>query len=125
MWVNSVPDANIYRKFYDYDENGELKQVREYRDGVFVQSDEMLKKDDSFPYIGIWKTDCSNDFGYTVDKSDKEMYSLMFCGPGGCMEEEFWLKTTLENDKDFRIIDKDTFEMHAEGKFIQLHRCSS
>jgi hypothetical protein len=124
MWVNNIPDGNIYRKFYDYDENEELINIREYKDGKFVQSDALLIKDDDYPLMGVWKSDCANDFGLTIDKSDNRRYSLMFCGPSGCMPEEFWLKSTIVNDERFKVIDADHFEMISEGQVIPYRRCS-
>ncbi len=129
-----------------YDENGDLATEQVFTNGVLSKTktvkggqivDEQIAKmtsynthtaftkDEEYPYIGLWKSDCSSNFGMTINKAENGLYSLMFCGPGGCMDEKFWLKTTFENDKKFKIIDKDTFKMHSEGLFIQYHRCSS
>ena len=37
MWVNNVPDGNIYRKFYKYYTNGQLKEVYAYENKKLIE----------------------------------------------------------------------------------------
>lgn len=44
-----------------------------------------IQYDPAYPYIGFWKTDCSESFGLVVEKANEGMYFVRFCGPGGCV----------------------------------------
>lgn len=40
---------------------------------------------------GVWKADCDHNFGVQIDKvPNSEVYSLNFCGPGGCSNDGQW-----------------------------------
>jgi hypothetical protein len=63
------------------------------------------------PYIGFWKDNSYEQFGVAIADAGSNMYSVSFCGPGGCFEPGTWApNTTITNDSRYRIINDDTIE---------------
>lgn len=81
----------------------------------------------SHPYAGFWKEPgCADDFGLAISPAGPGMYSVSFCGPGGC----FWPgtyrpDTSLVGDPNYRILDNDTIETRLiDGQtFSKSVRC--
>jgi hypothetical protein len=56
-------------------------------------------------YSGFWKGDCTNNFGIQIKPTGNELYSVSFCGPGGCSEPGEWTPNTrIEGDPKYKII---------------------
>jgi hypothetical protein len=71
------------------------------------------------PFVGFWKENRHEQFGVAIDDAGNGLYSISFCGPGGCFEPTQWRKnTTIVNDPSYRVIDKDTIE------FVSGHESS-
>jgi hypothetical protein len=69
------------------------------------------------PFIGFWKVNKHQQFGVAIADAGKGMYSISFCGPGGCFEPGEWTpNTTIVNDSHYRIIDENTIE------FVETNR---
>ena len=67
-----------------------------------------------FPYAGFWKpNDCTSDFGLAISPAGSAgLYSVSFCGPGGCFEPgSYRPDTTLTNDEKYWVIDSNTIEV--------------
>jgi hypothetical protein len=63
------------------------------------------------PFIGFWKGNSYEQFGVAIADAGKDLYSVSFCGPGGCFEPGTWApNTTIINDPHYRIINSDTIE---------------
>jgi hypothetical protein len=63
------------------------------------------------PFIGFWKGNSYEQFGVAIADAGNGLYSLSFCGPGGCFEPGEWRQnTTIVNDPRYRIIDSNTIE---------------
>jgi hypothetical protein len=46
-----------------------------------------------------------------IADAGNNLYSISFCGPGGCFEPGEWVpNTTIKNDPHYRIINDDTIE---------------
>lgn len=61
------------------------------------------------PFIGFWKNNSYEQFGVAIDDAGNGLYSISFCGPGGCFEPGEWRRnTTIVNDPSYRIINEDT-----------------
>jgi len=57
------------------------------------------------PYTGFWKGQCSDGFGVQIKPVDGQLYSVSFCGPGGCFEPGTWApNTTLVGDPAYEIV---------------------
>ena len=81
----------------------------------------LLEPDENYPFIGFWKKNCSDNYGLAIEKAGDGLYSVSFCGPGGCMNSE--TNTSLTNDPAYRIIDENTIEVKGKNGFSRYHRC--
>lgn len=86
---------------------------------------EHLKPHPDYPFIGFWKDNCWEQHGLAIDKAYDGLYTVFFCGPGGCFEPGAYKpNTTIVNDPDYRIINKDTIEVKGSERFSKYKRCS-
>lgn len=84
----------------------------------------VLHYDDNYPYVGFWKGRCSEGFGLSIDKAGDGLYSISFCGPGGCFKPGTYRpNTTLVDDPNYRIINEDEIEVKGRDGFSKYHRC--
>jgi len=83
-----------------------------------------LNYDDNYPYVGFWKGDCSQTFGLSINKAEDNMYSVSFCGPGGCFKPGTYRPNTkLVDDQNYRIISIDEIEVKGMDGFSKYYRC--
>jgi hypothetical protein len=78
------------------------------------------------PYAGFWKeSGCSERFGLAIAPAEGSLYSVSFCGPGGCfVPGTYRPNTKLVGDSHYRIIDKDTIEVSTAFGFSKYVRCA-
>jgi hypothetical protein len=83
-----------------------------------------------FPYAGFWKAnDCTDRWGLAISPAGKPgLYSVSFCGPGGCFEPGTYRPNTrLVNDEKYWVIAPNTIEVGGCGKlayqFTRYVRC--
>jgi len=78
------------------------------------------------PYAGFWKEgSCAEQFGLAIAPAG-ELYSVSFCGPGGCFAPGTYRPNTkLVGDPQYRIINNDTIEISGAGGFEKYVRCPS
>ena len=76
------------------------------------------------PYAGFWKQPgCVDRFGLAI-APEGPLYSVSFCGPGGCFSPGTYRPNTkLVGDSGYRIIDKDTIEVSTTLGFSKYVRC--
>lgn len=56
-------------------------------------------------YTGFWKVNCSDGFGVQIKRAENQLYSVSFCGPGGCFEPGKWTPNTrIEGDPKYKVI---------------------
>lgn len=75
---------------------------------------------------GFWKAKCEDSFGLSIEhyRSDG-LYSIVFCGPGGCGAVEDGRKTYITGDKHFEIIgDDELVEIGKDGSRDRIRRCT-
>ncbi|GBD32120.1 hypothetical protein HRbin33_01084 [bacterium HR33] len=72
-----------------------------------------LRYDPAYPYIGFWKTECSEPYGLVAEAGPDGAYFLRFCGPGGCFGKGPLNRVRLGADSVFRIIDDTTLGVPA------------
>lgn len=80
-------------------------------------------------YTGFWKGNCSDGFGVQIKPAGDQMYSVSFCGPGGCDEPGEWTPNTrIEGDPNYKVISPEKMdirridEKHAFNTYI---KCTS
>jgi hypothetical protein len=68
-------------------------------------------------FTGFWKARCSDAFGVQIKKQVGNLFSVSFCGPGGCFEPGAWTPNTpIVGDPQYRSINPTTLEIqHGDG----------
>ncbi len=80
------------------------------------------------PYAGFWKEpNCLDRFGIAIAPADDKLYSLSFCGPGGCFEPgEYRPNSAIVDDPLYKIVDANTIMIKGQdGTFAKYVRCQS
>jgi hypothetical protein len=77
------------------------------------------------PYAGFWKEPgCADRFGLAIAPVDRALYSVSFCGPGGCFTPGTYRPNTkLIGDPHYRLIDNNTIEVRTAVGFSKYVRC--
>jgi hypothetical protein len=78
-------------------------------------------------FTGFWKENCTDAFGVQIKPYDDQLYSVSFCGPGGCHEPGKWRpNTAIKNDPDYRIINNNLIEInHGITGWSKYKKCTS
>jgi hypothetical protein len=73
---------------------------------------------------GFWKDHCEDDFGLKIEPSGAGLYSVSFCGPGGCFEPGTYRPNSpIFGDASYRVVDGDTLEVLGGDGFSKYFRC--
>jgi hypothetical protein len=73
---------------------------------------------------GFWKDHCEDDFGLKIEPAGEGLYSISFCGPGGCFEPGTYRPNSpIFGDESYRVIDADTLEVLGGDGFSKYYRC--
>ena len=84
-----------------------------------------LKPTATQPLVGFWKSSCSDNFGLAIDAQKDGLYSVSFCGPGGCSRPGTYRPNTrLVGDPDYKVLDQNTIEVRGLDGFSRYVRCS-
>jgi hypothetical protein len=79
-------------------------------------------------YTGFWKTDCKDGFGVQIKPVGNQMYSVSFCGPGGCFEPGEWMPNTpIEGDPNYKVISPEKVAIRKDAKldYFTYIKCTS
>lgn len=79
-------------------------------------------------YTGFWKGDCSDGFGIQIKLAENQLYSVSFCGPGGCFKPGEWTPNTLiEGDPKYNVISPSELGVKRTdgGGFFSYVKCTS
>jgi hypothetical protein len=75
---------------------------------------------------GYWKWDCRDNWGVKIEPAGGDLYSVSFCGPGGCFEPGQWTPNSpIFGDDAYRVLSGDTIEMHRGERVDTLYLCPS
>lgn len=86
---------------------------------------EHLSPAPGYPLVGFWKDHCEDAFGLAVDRAGKGLYSISFCGPGGCFPPgTFRPNSPIIGDPDYNVVDQDTLDVRGRDGFSTYFRCS-
>jgi len=68
-------------------------------------------------FTGFWKVNCTDAFGVQIKKQPSNLFSVSFCGPGGCFAPGEWQpNTTIIGDAKYRVLNPTTIEIgHGQG----------
>ena len=82
---------------------------------------------ENHPYSGFWADDGHFDegFGLVIAPAGAGMYSVSFCGPGGCFEPGTYRPNTpIVGDSGYQLTDPDTIGVSVSGGGYQRYeRC--
>lgn len=74
---------------------------------------------------GFWKWHCSDAWGVQIKKQTGNLFSVSFCGPGGCFEPGQWMPNTpIVGDPQYRYTNPTTLEIQ-HGSWQKLTKCTS
>lgn len=83
------------------------------------------KPDPTVDLSGFWKEDCKTDFGLEVMPTQDGMYSVSFCGPGGCFEPDTYRPNTYINkDKSYQVISPTEMKILGHDGWSTYLRCA-
>jgi len=87
--------------------------------------DAQLKTAVGYPYAGFWKRSCSDNFGLAIEPEGAGLYTVSFCGPGGCFKPGTYRPSTkIDGDPLYKVIDATTMEVEGKDGFSAYHLCS-
>lgn len=77
-------------------------------------------------FTGFWKWHCSEDWGVQIKKQTGNLFSVSFCGPGGCFEPGTWMPNTpIVGDPNYRSINPTTLAIQHGNGWQTLTRCTA
>ncbi|MEP6519556.1 leucine-rich repeat domain-containing protein [Microcoleus vaginatus] len=81
----------------------------------------------SHPLAGFWKYgDCSNPWGLAIAPAGKGLYSISFCGPGGCfVPGTYRPNSPIVGDRSYRVVNNNTIDVEGRDGFTRSIRCPS
>jgi hypothetical protein len=80
----------------------------------------------STDFTGFWKGNCTDAFGVQIKKQTGNLYSVSFCGPGGCFAPGEWTpNTTIIGDTKYRVVDPTTIEIGNGQNWTRYIKCTT
>jgi hypothetical protein len=77
-------------------------------------------------FTGFWKWRCSDAWGVQIKKQKENLFSVSFCGPGGCFEPGTWMPNTpILGDPRYRYINATTLEVQHGDGWQPLTKCTT
>lgn len=75
---------------------------------------------------GFWKGRCSDAFGVQIKKQRENLFSVSFCGPGGCFEPGTWEPNTpIAGDPNYRLINPVTLAILRGNSWQTYTKCTT
>jgi hypothetical protein len=88
------------------------------------RTDSVMSKPADF--TGFWKTRCSDAFGVQIKKQTGNLFSVSFCGPGGCFDPGTWRPNTpIVGDPQYRSINPTTLEIQNGDRWETYTKCTT
>ena len=76
-------------------------------------------------FAGFWKEKCTEKFGLRIQPVEpRGMYTVTFCGPGGCGDEQNPRKTFIKGDKRYQVVSASELLVGREGNKSTYRKCS-
>ena len=77
-------------------------------------------------FTGFWKWHCSEDWGVQIKKQTGNLFSVSFCGPGGCFQPGTWMPNTpIVGDPQYHYINPTTLAIQHGDGWQTLTKCTS
>ena len=100
------------------------KTIADIRKAIAIENSPG-EPDLSLNLAGFWKESCTDTFGLRIKPVDKPgMYTVTFCGPGGCGDEQNERKTFIKGDKRYNIVSATVLQVGAQENRSTYMKCS-
>ncbi len=77
-------------------------------------------------FTGFWKANCTDAFGVQIKKQPGNLFSVSFCGPGGCTAPGEWApNTAIIRDLTYRVVNSATIEIKRGERSDRYTRCTT
>jgi hypothetical protein len=77
-------------------------------------------------FTGFWKWRCSDAWGVQIKKQPGNLFSVSFCGPGGCFEPGTWMPNTpIAGDPLYRYASPATLAIQHGNGWDTLTKCTT
>ncbi len=82
---------------------------------------------DESGYSGDWKRNCGDSIGLKIRHSIVGLYSITFCGPGGCFKPGTYLPdSAIDGDPQYEVVSTVEIRVRQKsGEFQSYRRCSA
>ena len=97
-----------------------------YAQDTSASVEKKLSYSDRQPLIGFWKESCNQDFGLAIDgvAGQPDMYSISFCGPGGCFKPGTYRPNSrIVDDPSYNVISSEQLEVRGLDGSSMYHKC--
>jgi hypothetical protein len=77
-------------------------------------------------FTGFWKARCSDAFGVQIKKQTGNLFSVSFCGPGGCFDPGAWMPNTpVAGDPQYHIYNPTMIAIqHGDDSWQTYTKCT-
>ncbi len=100
------------------------KTIADIRKAIAIENSPG-EPDLSLNLAGFWKESCTDTFGLRMKLVDAPgMYTVTFCWPGGCGDEQNERKTFINGDKRYNIVSATALQMGAQENRSTCMKCS-
>jgi hypothetical protein len=78
-------------------------------------------------FTGFWKVNCTDAFGVQIKKQAANLFSVSFCGPGGCFAPGEWTPNTpILGDPKYRVINATTLDISLhQQRWDRYTKCTT
>ena len=78
-------------------------------------------------FTGMWKQDCEEKFGLQIKPASDDLYSVSFCGPGGCFKPGTYRPNTkIVGDSMYEVLSNSALKIkQVNGTFALYRKCSA
>lgn len=77
-------------------------------------------------FTGFWKTNCTDAFGVQIKKQPGNLFSVSFCGPGGCSAPGEWMpNTAIVGDPKYQLVNATTLEIQYGEGWHRFTKCTT
>ena len=103
---------------------GDPRTIGDIRRQLAIE-DSPGKPDLSVNLAGFWKEKCTDGFGLRIQRIDTPgMYTVTFCGPGGCGDDRGERKTFITGDPHYKVVSAVELQAGPEGNRSTYKKCS-
>ena len=78
---------------------------------------------ETHPLAGFWKYGANDNFGLAIASAEGNLYSVSFCGPGGCFKPGTYRPNTpIAGDSDYQVVSNDTIRVRGADGWSTITR---